>query len=228
MAYLYHNTVKIPVQNVTLEGDLVIPEHTKSLIIFAHGSGSSRFSPRNSLVAQHLQKNGMATFLFDLLTKEEEDVYTLRYDIDLLADRLIEVTHWLKKLQNLKGIPVGFFGASTGAGAALKAAALMGKKIQAVVSRGGRPDLAMNHLYNVHAATLLIVGELDEEVRALNQEAFEKLTCEKKTEIVFGATHLFEEPGALEQVAELAEHWFTLHLPPKSKSPGRAQKLTIS
>ena len=228
MAKMNHNTIKIPVQNVALEGDLVIPEHARSLVIFAHGSGSSRFSPRNNLVAQHLQKNGIATFLFDLLTKEEEDVYTLRFDIDMLADRLIEVTNWLKKLQNLKGLAVGFFGASTGAGAALKAAALMGKKIQAVVSRGGRPDLAMNHLYNVHAATLLIVGELDEEVRALNQEAFEKLTCEKRTEIVFGATHLFEEPGTLEQVAELAEQWFNHHLSGKSKNHEQTQRLTLS
>lgn len=196
-----------------LEGDLVIPEKATAVIAFAHGSGSSRHSPRNQYVARVLQEGGLATLLFDLLTAEEEriDVRTahLRFDIALLARRLSEATAWLKRDADTRDLLVGYFGASTGAAAALVAAAQRPKDVFAVVSRGGRPDLAGSSLPLVKASTLLIVGGEDEPVIGMNEDAFEQLQMEEKQlEIVPGATHLFEEPGTLEEVAILARDWF--------------------
>ena len=196
-----------------LQGELVIPEKATAVIAFAHGSGSSRHSPRNQYVARVLQQGGLATLLFDLLTAEEEriDIQTadLRFDIALLARRLAEATAWLKKDKDTRDLLVGYFGASTGAAAALVAAAQRPKDVFAVVSRGGRPDLAGSSLPLVKASTLLIVGGEDTPVIDMNQDAFEQLSIEeKKLVIVPGATHLFEEPGTLEQVASLARDWF--------------------
>ncbi len=206
------NLVKIPLQKGTLEGDLRLPPGAKGIVIFAHGSGSSRRSPRNRFVAEFLQKGGVGTLLIDLLTKEEgeEDEFTaaLRFDIDLLTDRLCLVTQWL---QNTNPLPIGYFGASTGAAAALSAAAEMKEGIAAVVSRGGRPDLARAALAEVEAPSLLIVGGYDLPVIGMNEEAYALLKCEKKMVIVPKATHLFEEPGALEEVARLALEWFLSH-----------------
>lgn len=198
-----------------LEGDLQIPKGAKGLVVFAHGSGSSRHSPRNRLVAAHLQQGHLATLLIDLLTAEEgrlDDVTAaLRFDIDLLTDRLCQVAKWLSTFSKTQKLPLGFFGASTGAAAALCAAAEIKQGISAVVSRGGRPDLAMDALAEVEAPTLLIVGGHDEPVISLNKMAYGKLKCEKKLVIVPGATHLFEESGALEEVARLALDWFATH-----------------
>jgi len=200
-----------------LEGDLVIPEKATAIIAFAHGSGSSRHSPRNQYVAHVLQKGGLATLLFDLLTAEEEriDVRTaqLRFDIALLARRLSEATAWLKKDADTRDLLIGYFGASTGAAAALVAAAQRPGDVFAVVSRGGRPDLAGASLPLVKASTLLIVGGDDTPVIDMNEDAFRQLRMEeKKLEIVPGATHLFEEPGTLERVASLARDWFRKEL----------------
>lgn len=210
-------TLEIPVEGVSLKGDLVMPENASGLVIFSHGSGSSRFSPRNNFVAQQLQRRGLATFLFDLLTAEEDQVYSMRFNINLLAQRLTEVTQYLIKLPQVKNLAIGYFGASTGAASALSSASFLPHKIKAVVSRGGRPDLAMDHLAHVEAPTLLIVGEHDFEVILLNREALEKLKGTKDLRIIHGATHLFEETGALEQVAELSGDWFITHLTGKSK-----------
>ncbi len=204
--------VKIPVEGVTLEGDLVLPEKPKGIVLFAHGSGSSRLSPRNTFVARVLQKAGVATLLFDLLTEKEDMVYETRFDIPLLAQRLVAATRWAISQKETQGLSIGYFGASTGAAAALIAAAELQDTIQAVVSRGGRPDLAMEHLARVKAPTFFIVGGFDDVVIELNQKAYDHLTSEKKMEIVPGATHLFEEPGTLEQVADLARDWFVKHL----------------
>ena len=197
-------------------GNLKIPEKAEGLVIFAHGSGSGRFSPRNMHVAGILNKNGLGTLLFDLLTAEEEkiDNYSgeYRFNIELLGERLIGVTDWLIKEPPIKGLKFGYFGASTGAAAALTAAAERPSVIYAVVSRGGRPDLAMNSLHRVKAPTLLIVGGEDFEVIELNRTAYENITAKKKLEIIPGATHLFEEPGALEEVARLSAGWFTKYL----------------
>lgn len=200
-----------------LEGDLVIPEKTFAVIAFAHGSGSSRHSPRNQYVARVLQKGGLGTLLFDLLTAEEEriDIQTahLRFDIALLARRLSEATAWLKKDKDTRDLLVGYFGASTGAAAALVAAAQRRGDVFAVVSRGGRPDLASASLPLVKAPTLLIVGGEDTPVIEMNEDAFRQLRMEeKRLEIVPGATHLFEEPGTLEKVASLARDWFKREL----------------
>lgn len=200
-----------------LEGDLVIPEKATAVIAFAHGSGSSRHSPRNQYVARVLQQGGLATLLFDLLTADEEriDVQTahLRFDIPLLARRLSEATAWLKKDKDTRDLLVGYFGASTGAAAALVAAAERRGDVFAVVSRGGRPDLAGASLPLVKASTLLIVGGEDTPVIEMNEDAFRQLRMEeKKLEIVPGATHLFEEPGTLEKVAALARDWFQREL----------------
>ncbi|MBZ5611274.1 MAG: dienelactone hydrolase family protein [Acidobacteriia bacterium] len=200
-----------------LEGNLVIPEKATAVIAFAHGSGSSRHSPRNQYVARVLQQGGLATLLFDLLTADEEriDVRTahLRFDIALLARRLSEATAWLKKDADTRNLLVGYFGASTGAAAALVAAARRPEDVFAVVSRGGRPDLAGASLPSVKASTLLIVGGEDTPVIDMNQDAFRQLHMEeKKLEIVPGATHLFEEPGTLEKVAALARDWFQREL----------------
>jgi len=204
--------VKIPAGRAILEGILTVPKGAKGLVIFAHGSGSSRLSPRNAFVAGELQKQKIATLLFDLLTGQEDSRYENRFDIPLLADRLVAATEWAMRQPAAKGMRMGYFGASTGSAAALVAAAKMGAGVRAVVSRGGRPDLAMPALPFVDAPVLLIVGGNDPEVIGLNEAAFAKLKCEKKIEIVPGATHLFEEPGALEEVARLAAAWFVQHL----------------
>ena len=204
--------IDISSQNVALKGDLIIPAGAKAIIVFAHGSGSSRLSPRNTAVAEHLHANKFATLLFDLLTEAEDKDYENRFDIDLLADRLARVTEWIKRNGKISGLPLGYFGASTGAAAALRAAAALPGSVRAVVSRGGRPDMAGEQLPNVAAPTLLIVGGDDTEVLTLNELAYEKLTCEKRLEVVEGATHLFEEPGTMDEVMELATEWFEQHL----------------
>ena len=211
------NEIQIPINTITLEGNLTIPEGAKGIVVFAHGSGSSRFSSRNRYVAQELQKEGLGTLLFDLLTAEEEriDMVTahLRFDIDLLAKRLVEVTNWLLSNHDTKKLNIGYFGASTGAAAALIAAKEHADTVKAVVSRGGRPDLAEKALPDVKAPTLLIVGGNDFQVIHMNQWALDRLKAEKKElKIVPGATHLFEEPGTLEEVANLAGGWFKRYL----------------
>lgn len=205
-------SVRIKIDEVTLDGTLGLPERAKGVVIFAHGSGSSRLSPRNTSVAMVLQQAGIGTLLFDLLTSEEDRVYERRFDIDLLARRLVGATRWLAARPELEGAAIGYFGASTGAAAALQGAALLGPAVRAVVSRGGRPDLAMPCLEQVLAPTLLIVGERDTEVLHLNRQALTHLAVEKELAVVPGATHLFEEPGTLEQVAKLAKNWFVQHL----------------
>jgi putative phosphoribosyl transferase len=208
--------VGIPSGAVMLSGSLTIPPAANGVVVFAHGSGSSRLSPRNEFVARVIRQSGHGTLLFDLLTAEEEvqDNVTrrLRFDIDLLTNRLAEVTRWLTTEPATRNLGIGYFGASTGAAAALAAAARIGQPIQAVVSRGGRPDLAGDNLPRVQSATLLIVGGYDDLVVRLNEEALAKLCCEKELQIVPGATHLFPEPGALETVARLAAAWFGRYL----------------
>src|SRR3989440_11928961 len=206
--------VQIRSGKVNLEGDLSIPDGAQGVVLFAHGSGSSRHSSRNQFGARTFRGSGVCTLLFDLLTKEEEavEMHTahLRFDIGLLARRLIDATYWIKgELDNLN---VGYFGSSTGGGAALVAAAQLADTVGAVVSRGGRPDLAGDALPEVQSATLLIVGGLDYPVIEMNRAALARLPCEKEMKIVPGATHLFEEPGTLEQVADLAAEWFQTHL----------------
>lgn len=209
-------SVRIPADGAELAGDLVVPAGATALVIFAHGSGSSRFSPRNRFVAGVLSQAGLATLLFDLLTPAEEDLdrYSGRYrfDIPLLATRLEAATVWAKQEPEPADLKVGYFGASTGAAAALIAAANRPGDIGAVVSRGGRPDLAADYLDRVRAPVLLIVGGNDRVVLELNRQALGKLRCEARLEVVPGAGHLFEEPGALERVAELARDWFETHL----------------
>ncbi|MCL4321250.1 MAG: alpha/beta hydrolase [Deltaproteobacteria bacterium] len=211
-SYPMRKEVLIKLKGKDIAGSMEIPANAKGLVIFAHGSGSSRFSPRNRYVAGILNKNNLGTLLFDLLTAEEEkiDEYTAeyRFNVQLLAERLINVTDWLLKEPSLKGLKLGYFGASTGAAAALIAAAKKSDIIYAVVSRGGRPDLAMESLSEVKAPTLLIVGGEDFEVIELNKAALENITAKKKLEIIPGATHLFEEPGALEEVARITAKWF--------------------
>ena len=204
--------VLVPAGQVELEGMLDLPVGGRRIVVFAHGSGSSRFSPRNRFVADKLSGNAIGTLLLDLLTPEEDQVYRTRFDIDLLATRLAHVTEWLNTRSDLKAASVGLFGASTGAAAALQTAAEADERIRAVVSRGGRPDLAAGFLHRVRCPTLLIVGGRDQEVLRLNEEAFRKLTCEKQLMVVPGATHLFEEPGKLDEVARLAASWFERYL----------------
>lgn len=208
--------VRLSAGAVQLAGDLSWSPDASGIVLFAHGSGSSRHSSRNRFVASELNGAGLATLLFDLLTEEEEHAerYSrhLRFDIGLLADRLVAATDWANSDPRVGDLPVGYFGASTGGGAALVAAAARPQRVAAVVSRGGRPDLAGEALPLVKAPTLLIVGGDDEPVIELNEEALAQLRCEKQLEIVPGATHLFEEPGTLERVAELARDWFTGHL----------------
>ena len=212
-------TLQIPAGEVTLTGDLEIPENARGLVLFAHGSGSSRRSPRNQAVAEMLRDAGMATLLFDLLTphEEAEDAYSghLRFDIGLLSRRLAIVTKEIEDDPRSRNLGLGYFGASTGGAAALRAAAALGATIGAVVSRGGRPDLAGDALAYVKAPTLLIVGERDEDVLRLNEQAYEQLQCAKSLAVVPHATHLFQEPGALEEVARLAGDWFRKHLRPR-------------
>lgn len=210
------NLVRIPVGKAILEGNLAMPTSAKGLVLFAHGSGSGRFSPRNQYVAKMLNKAGIATLLIDLLTKEEEavDMQTneFRFDIDLLSERLIAATEWIKTNSSTRNLPLGYFGASTGAAAAVRAAAEFPKDVKAVVSRGGRPDLSMEYLSKVKASTLLLVGGRDVAVLELNKQAMKNLLSEKKLEIVPGASHLFEEPGKLEEVAKLSIDWFRAKL----------------
>ena len=200
-------SVKIEIDSIALKGILNLPKNAKSVVIFAHGSGSSRFSPRNNFVARILQKAGLGTLLFDLLTEEEDSVYETRFNIGLLAERLVAATKWFMKEH--KTFKIGYFGASTGAAAALQAAAEI--RINAIVSRGGRPDLAKN-LDKVKAPTLLIVGGYDDVVIELNKKAHEKIKAKKKLVIVPEATHLFEEPGKLEEVSRLAKEWLVKYL----------------
>lgn len=197
---------------IVLEGMLRIPPTAEGIVLFAHGSGSSRFSPRNNYVADVLDDGNLATLLIDLLSQEEDENYETRFDIDLLSERLGLVVQWLRTNEDTKHLAIGLFGSSTGAAAALRVAAAKVKEIKAVVSRGGRPDLAINVLHKVIAPTLFIVGGDDFGVIELNQEAYEKLICKKKFEIIPNATHLFEEPGCLEEVAMLAKGWFVHHL----------------
>lgn len=209
--------VQIPTDEATLAGNLTIPDETKALVLFAHGSGSSRHSPRNQFVARILNMAGLGTLLFDLLTPEEEivDLRTRehRFNIKLLAARLARATRWANEDKQTRGLRIGYFGSSTGGGAALVAAAELSGPVGAVVSRGGRPDLAGDALPKVTAPTLLIVGGQDPVVIDLNEQARAQMRCEVKVEIIPGATHLFEETGALERVAELASDWFVKRLP---------------
>ena len=211
--------VRVSADRVGLEGNLAFPGSARGVVLFAHGSGSGRHSPRNRYVARALREAGLATLLVDLLTKEEEEVDLrtrhLRFDIGLLAQRLVGATKWLAQNSDTRNLRIGYFGASTGAAAALVAAAEHPKPVGAIVSRGGRPDLAGPALPRVAAPTLLIVGGNDFPVIDMNRDALEQMRTEKRLEIVPGATHLFEEPGALEQVARLAAGWFVRHLDPE-------------
>jgi len=215
--------VMVPAGKVELEGNLAAPADAVGIVVFAHGSGSSRFSPRNRFVAGDLRKRRLATLLMDLLTAREEAVdqrtARLRFDIEMLAERLAAAAAWLRTGPETAGLPVGYFGASTGAAAALVAAARHPEHIGAVVSRGGRPDLAGSRLDDVRAPTLLIVGGADTVVIGLNKKAYRRLRCVREMQIVPGASHLFEEPGTLEQVARLAGGWFAHWLP--AAGPGR-------
>ena len=204
--------VQIPIDSIKLEGSLALPKQAQGLVVFAHGSGSSRFSPRNNFVARVLREAGIGTLLMDLLTEEEDAVYRTRFNIDLLTERLLLATKWLQEQQRTKDLVYGYFGASTGAAAALKAAAAEGSKIGAVVSRGGRPDMAEEALAHVQSPTLFIVGGNDDVVIELNREAYVRLKGKKQLVIIPGATHLFEEPGTLEEVARLATEWFKQYL----------------
>lgn len=212
------NQVSVTAGSVTLAGNLDIPQGAKGIVLFAHGSGSSRFSPRNQFVAQMLQKAGLATLLLDLLTPQEEAIdrqtKRLRFDIDRLAARLIGATHWLQESLSTRNLNIGYFGASTGSAAALVAASFCQDAVSAIVSRGGRIDLAGEALSRVKAPTLLIVGGDDTPVLQLNQKALVQLQMKKQLAVITGATHLFEEPGALEQVAQLASRWFNHYFTP--------------
>jgi len=212
MTLFQHRDVTIPCHDgQIIRGRLDLPPDAVGLVIFAHGSGSSRHSPRNQFVARELQAAGIATLLIDLLTDEESENRRYVFDIDLLSKRLASAAQWAADQEETAELPVGYFGASTGAGAALVAAADNPRSVSVVVSRGGRPDLAENHLPKVKCPTLLIVGELDSEVIVLNRQAQSKMKSECWLEIVPGATHLFEEPGTLEKAAELAKDWFVSH-----------------
>ncbi len=209
--------IRIPVKrNAAIEGDLTIPPHAKAVVTFAHGSGSSRFSPRNQHIAKIFNEAGMATLLIDLLTPQEEEIdmstAEYRFNIGMLAERLISATEWLKLDPSTKDMVFGYFGASTGAAAALIAAAKLPDDVRAVVSRGGRPDLAVDYLGQVKAPTLLLVGGDDTDVIVLNQQALDLMTAEKKLIIIPGATHLFEEPGKLDEVAQFSVDWFKRYL----------------
>ena len=213
------NEVEIQAGHAVLSGNLTIPDGAVALVLFAHGSGSSRHSPRNQFVARTLNDAGLATLLFDLLTQEEEatDMHTRehRFNIGLLAERLVHATRWAKQQKQTRDLRIGYFGSSTGGAAALVAAAEIPQDVAAVVSRGGRPDLAGDALPKVQAPTLLIIGGNDDIVIELNEMARDQMRCEVKLEIVPGATHLFEEPGTLEKVANLASDWFNAHLAAK-------------
>jgi putative phosphoribosyl transferase len=215
--------VQIPAGRAVLSGNLTIPENAMAVLLFAHGSGSSRHSPRNQFVACTLNRAGLGTLLFDLLTPEEEalDIYTRehRFNIGLLAERLVHATKWARQQDQIRDLRIGYFGSSTGGAAALVAAAELPQDVGAVVSRGGRPDLAGDALPKVQAPTLLIVGGNDDIVIELNEMARDQMRCEVKLEIIPGATHLFEEAGALEHVAKLASDWFVDHIGADSAQP---------
>ena len=206
------DSVQIKLPSIQLEGILVVPRGSRGVVVFTHGSGSGRLSPRNAFVAKALQEAGLGTLLIDLLSEEEDQVYETRFNIGLLAARVVEVTKWLMNKKEIKVKLIGYFGASTGAAAALQAAANLGSDISAVVSRGGRPDLVFPFLSTVTAPTLLIVGERDPIVIDMNKAAYDRISSQKDLVIVPGATHLFEEPGTLEEVAELATRWFVRYL----------------
>jgi putative phosphoribosyl transferase len=212
------DTMDIRILPVGLDGTMGLPRPAGGLVLFAHGSGSGRFSPRNNHVAAALRRAGLATLLFDLLTENEAADRRNVFDIELLAERLAMATAWVGQREDTKSLPIGYFGASTGAAAALVAAARLREDIGAIVSRGGRPDMAGAVLGQVQAPTLLIVGGHDVGVLELNEQAFAQLQCEKSLEIVPGATHLFEEPGALDRVIDLARQWFTGHLTGRSQA----------
>lgn len=206
-------TLTIPVNGILIEGILRIPHNPRGLVLFAHGAGSSRLSPRNNFVAGVLRQTRIATLLFDLLTEEEDLIYENRFNIELLTERLISATNWARKQDQFKKLKFGYFGASTGAAAALKAAARIGSSdIRAVVSRGGRPDLTGNEIAKVKSATLFIVGENDPQVLKLNEEAYKTLSSTKRLEIIPSAGHLFEETGTLEKVAQLSAEWLKKYL----------------
>jgi putative phosphoribosyl transferase len=208
---IHQTTVVVQLPGVELKGFLTVPQHAHSMVLFAHGSGSSRLSPRNQMVAAYLNKHGIATFLFDLLTNEEHGNYAARFNISLLAQRLRDVTEWIHLQEEYEKMRIGYFGASTGAAAAIMAARDI-PFISAIVSRGGRPDLAMKDLPFIKVPVLLIVGSRDTDVIRLNQKAMEHLNCEKKLEIIPGASHLFHEENTMETVSVLASNWFEMHL----------------
>lgn len=212
---MHERHVEIFLNRVLLDGELHVPNYCQGIVIFAHGSGSSRLSPRNQFVAQQLHGYCFGTLLFDLLTEREDQDYQTRFNIELLTRRLLDVTAWLRGEPEAKMLPFGYFGASTGAAAALKAAAVLGSKVNAVVSRGGRPDLAGHDLSGVRSPTLLIVGGEDREVIRLNQEAIIKINAQKELLIIPGAGHLFEERGKLAEVAKHAAQWFEKYLTPR-------------
>ncbi|MDQ6830228.1 MAG: dienelactone hydrolase family protein [Gemmatimonadota bacterium] len=219
---LVERTVRVIVASLSLDATLAIPERAQGIVLFAHGSGSSRHSPRNRAVAAELQRASMSTLLLDLLTNREEHADPHggqpRFDIELLTDRLLATTSWVRQQAEIATLPIGYFGASTGAAAALVAAARQPGDVGAIVSRGGRPDLAGDALADVRAPTLLIVGSDDREVLELNERARARMHGEVRLDIIDGATHLFEEPGALEEVARLATAWFIRHLTPGSRA----------
>jgi putative phosphoribosyl transferase len=212
----YEKDIIIPADFARLNGILGLPPQASGVVVFAHGTGSGRFSPRNNFVARVLQDAGLATLLVDLLEDSESFDRDKVFDIDLLTNRLLDCTHWLRQQLETRGLSLGYFGASTGAAAALRAAAKEPEGLAATVSRGGRPDLAMKHLPLVQSPTLLIVGSEDGPTIPLNEEAYEKLTCPKELVIIPGASHLFEEPGTLDKVAQLARNWFIKHFLPQA------------
>lgn len=204
--------VTIPVNNVSVKGVLRVPHNPRGIVLFAHGSGSGRHSPRNNFVAEILRKSRVATLLFDLLTEEEDLIYDNRFNVELLTNRLILATKWARIQPGIKHLKFGYFGTSTGTASALKATARLGSDVRAVVSRSGRPDLSLDEITKVKSPTLLIVGRNDPQVIELNQQAYDALNTTKKLEIIPGATHLFEEPGTLEKAAKLASDWFKKYL----------------
>jgi putative phosphoribosyl transferase len=210
---IHSDLIQIPIDSIILDGELTIPEGAKAIVVFSHGSGSSRHSPRNKFVAQKIQQEGLATLMFDLLTPHEDEDYHKRFDIELLIQRLILATNWIKENATTSSLEIGYFGSSTGAAAALGAAALLNDTIKAVVSRGGRPDLAKPYLEEVNVPTLLIVGGRDYYVIELNDEAFTLLKAQEKRVITIDdASHLFQEPGTLGEVAHYAALWFRKYL----------------
>lgn len=214
------NNIVVPVSDaVSLSGILSVPERAVGVVLFAHGSGSSRLSPRNTFVADMLNENHIATILIDLLTETEDAIYETRFDIDLLTERLDAISQWITSYETIRQLPLGLFGASTGAASALNLAAISPDRINSIVSRGGRPDMSTARLPFVQAPTLLIVGGNDDVVIDLNRSAYAQLHCTKKLLIIPGATHLFEEPGALEQVAHEATRWFLASFPHAKKRP---------